>query len=259
MSIEHMLTGNDNTGTFETDKICRNVSFSEADIREFLEKSRIISDDERDKLLSEGRISRCRAEGTLELENGERVTWDMDRARMGSLYFHSPHRGMEWLYCETCDSKRRYSIAPGDLEKLRPKVKTITIVGNDRYTLEGPLYTPTESCQKEFTLTPDDIREFFDLAEPVSSYDKDDPHDGEQSHCHLIGEAVLQDGTKATWIVNRFRRGYLDIPGGEEEQIVHYFCENCQSKKYYAPCDTDCINSRYKDEDLDAPDPETGD
>jgi hypothetical protein len=247
----------DGDGTFETSEMCRNSRLSEADVREFFEKSRAVSDEELKRLESEGRISACRTKGTVEWEDGERTDWSINRARVGIFYCDLPNCDRGWHYCDTCDSERRYSIEPGDLEQFRPKVKTATIKGSREFTAKGELYIASESCQKEFKLTPDDVRDFFDVAEPISFIDMAEARDLEQSQCHLIGKAVLQDGQEAEWQINRFRRGYLS---SDSRGTIFYYCADCQSEKYHAPCDIDCVDAinRAK-EGYDAPDPETGD
>jgi hypothetical protein len=252
--------GDDGDGTFETYEMCRNIRLSEADIREFFEKSRAISDEELKRLESEGRVSACRTKGTLEWEDGERTDWSINRARIGIFYCGSPNCDGGWHYCDTCDSERRYSIEPGDLEQFRPKVKTATIIGNNEFTTKGEPYIPTESCRREFTLTPDDVRDFFDVAKPISFDDMAEARDLEQSQCHLLGKAVLQDGQEASWEINRFRRGYIGIPDGKNPRSFFYYCADCQSEKYHAPCDIDCVEAINRaEEGYGAPDPETGD
>jgi hypothetical protein len=254
VSIEQI---GDDDGTFETSEMCRNIKLSEADVREFFEKSRAISDEELKRLESEGRVSTCRRLGTVEWEDGERTDWSIDRARIGMFHCALPICDGSWRYCDTCDNKRGYYIEPEDVEKLRPRVKTATIEGSNEFTAKGELYIASESCQKEFTLTPDDVRDFFNVAKPISFLEMAEARDLEQAQCHLLGKAVLQDGKEAKWEIDRFRRGYLSAEG---IGIIFYYCADCQSEKYHAPCGIDCVDAinRAK-EGYGAPDPETGD
>jgi hypothetical protein len=247
-------------GTFETGAMCEDVKLSEADVREFFEKSRVISYEDLMSLQSEGWLSICGTPGTTVWENGERTHWNISRARTALFYFDAPNCDTEWRYCDTCGNERGYYIEPGEWEKLRPRVKTATIEGSNEFSTKGEPYVASESCQKEFTLTPDDVRDFFDVARPISSIDMGEAHGLEQSECHFRGKAVLQDGQEAEWQINRFRRGSISIPDPNNPRSFFYYCADCQSEKYYAPCDADCVEALSRaEEGYDAPDPETGD
>jgi hypothetical protein len=243
VSIEE-ITDNHAVGTFETYEMCKDAKLSEADVREFFEKSRPISGEDRRRLEYEGRSSICETWGTVEWENGERTHWSINRARTALFYFDPPNCDGVWRYCDTCDNEHRYYIEPRDLEQFRPKVKTVTIIGHGE---------PTESCQKEFTLTPDDVRDFFDVAKSTTLFididfsDIDNTRDLEQ--CNLIGKAVLQDGQEAYWWIDRFRRAYLGTAEGENSRYFYYYCADCQSEKYSAPCDADCLEALNKAEE----------
>ena len=89
--------------TFESFNVCDSNKFSEADVHEFFEKARVISYDEMKSLESEGKISACQMDGSIELKDGRSAYWNINRGRTGFLVFSLPATGVAWLYCDTCD------------------------------------------------------------------------------------------------------------------------------------------------------------
>jgi hypothetical protein len=194
----------------ETSEICKDARLSEADVRDFFEKSwAILSFEEIELIMDrgpEGKFSACDTSGTIELEGVEHeINWGINHGGIGMLYFESPLRDAAFFYCDTCDIKRRYPIARGDLGKLQPHAKTITIL----YPRDEQYLTLAERCQEAFTLTPDEVRNFFK-----------EPRRVERSGCYLVGKAELEDGTEAIWRMYRFRNGVLVFDGETTE--FHY-------------------------------------
>jgi hypothetical protein len=242
--------------TFESFNVCDSNKFSEADVHEFFEKARVISYDEMKRLESEGKISACQMDGSIELKDGRDAYWNINRARTGFLAFGLPDTGVAWLYCDTCDSKGNYSMQPGEPEKLRPILQSV-IIEENALALEDKNTDPEllEQCQ-DFILTENDILEFFQIARPASV--REYLHELEWSRCRVLGTAILSNGEKVWWNIDRFRGGALGL--ADMKTVLYFFCEECRSARYYEHCDKDCVDAIERgEEDSDTPDPETGD
>jgi hypothetical protein len=123
------------------------------------------------------------------------------------------------------------------IPETRPVVKTVTIEENAAWSDGVSSDEPPESCS-DFVLDASDVREFFKVAREATHTEYN--HDLLMSRCYASGFVTLQDGSKASWRIDRARRGRLVLP---DKSSLFFFCGECRSKAYGEACDIDCINA----------------
>jgi hypothetical protein len=122
----------------------------------------------------------------------------------------------------------------------RPILRSVIIEENAVALPSTDKNAPPESLEpcEDFLLTKNDILEFFQIARSAS--EREYNHDLEWSRCRVRGTAILSDGKKAWWSIDRFRRGILWF--ADEKTAFYFFCGGCRSAKYYEACDVACIH-----------------
>ncbi len=84
-----------------------------------------------------------------------------------------------------------------------------------------------ESC-KDFQLTEGEVSQFFDSARRASPSEY--LHDLKASNCYVTGSLVAKDGSEGTWKIDRSKRGFVMLAGGEPG---FYVCEGCKGASFY--------------------------
>jgi len=117
----------------------------------------------------------------------------------------------------------------------RPVIKNLVIEVNAGAS-DQPETPPQaiEPCD-DFILTESDVREFFKEAKIISAREYDVVLD--HSRCFVRGSAVLKDGRKAGWTIDRFRRGWMWF---SDKSDMYFFGATARSDKYYEACDAEC-------------------
>ena len=126
----------------------------------------------------------------------------------------------------------------GDIPDKRPVIKSFTCFFNKGELPEDAANRkPYEEPCSDFILKKSDVKEFFKKAQMITRRDHNVVLD--TSRCTVGGLAVLADGRKVRWSIDRFRRGEMWINEGGAT-VAYYYCDDCSSKKYYEPCDMQC-------------------
>jgi hypothetical protein len=224
--------------SFETELACKDFNLTAKNVEDFFKNSRLLSNPE--EATGSGH-SRCIVKSPVVLQDGKTVYFEIDKARNGSVLFSDNPEGVlnQRLdyFCENCKNEKFY---PPEWKATsnRPIVKNVTFTDNGAWseTMSSQSeMTPPEGC-KDFLLTEEDVREFFNVARP--SHSREFMNELDASCCFAAGTAVLQDGREATWLIDRFRRGSMYIRGGSP---LYYYGAQVNSPLYYEACDIDCI------------------
>jgi len=85
------------------------------------------------------------------------------------------------------------------------------------------------SCES-FSLTEDDVEEYFRMAKRVSKNDY--RHMLDWSPCYVKGEIMLNNGDTGGWGIHQYRGGSVNF--GTDETIYMY-CPECTAKKFDNP------------------------
>lgn len=81
---------------------------------------------------------------------------------------------------------------------------------------------PNQEDCKTFTLTEQDVRNYFAQADQIDHGDFTEVV--EWSACQATGTVEFDDGSRANWRLQRYRAGQLVYPDGRE---VYMYCERC--------------------------------
>ncbi|MCL2162054.1 MAG: hypothetical protein FWH56_09280, partial [Betaproteobacteria bacterium] len=154
-------------GSFEPPSACEGFELSEADLSEFFQKARSLPN-ESVASYRKRQLSRCQINGTAILEDGNEVSFTIDRARNAGLTMKNvkaPSPLKDGLYhCAECTSDKFYP-SEWQASSDRPIIKSITISNNGFFTGDEKAYP--NACD-DFILTKDDVHEFFKGALPIS-------------------------------------------------------------------------------------------
>ncbi len=113
-----------------------------------------------------------------------------------------------------------YSLGLGGINKITiTEVGVKSIAGKDINI----------SCEK-FTLTQNDIEEYFNMAKRISKNDY--RHMLDWSPCYVKGNIILDNGDTGEWGIHQYRGGTVTF--GADETIYMY-CPECTAKKFDAP------------------------
>ena len=85
-----------------------------------------------------------------------------------------------------------------------------------------------ESC-KTFTLTKDDISQFFKHARVVSQ--EEYAQNLTASNCYASGQFTTSTGEQGDWKIDRARRGMLHLNASNE--VKYYYCPECVKSLFY--------------------------
>lgn len=122
------------------------------------------------------------------------------------------------------------SIAGGDeVRTHQPAIQKVVIDKNGAWLDKRSSSDETQENCASFILKKSDVRHFFSVSRPSSSHEQ--VHDLEVSRCYASGNAVLQDGREATWIIDRARQGIFEFADGS---ALYFYCEKCSNKLYWS-------------------------
>ena len=245
--------------SFEPPEACEGFALTEGEVRDFFRKARPLSELER-KSIEYSSLSRCVVKGDMALRGGVAARWLIDRARNATLQFPgdssaSPADRILYFYCDRCEDEKYYSPTGQKLSDWRPVTETIFIDDNaawpedhsSTYAPPDTAYTSLDSCT-EFTLTEEDVREFFSTARASSRFEYQ--QDANVPRCYANGRTVLQDGRTARWRIDQGRRGeiwFFSSSLGALSTTIYFYCARCLSDKYFEPCDVDCVAAKARE------------
>jgi cold shock CspA family protein len=222
--------------TFEFEAMCKDFILSPAEIRAFFNKAHFIPRQNK-KLDAYRADSRCQVQGRATLQDGQFIEFEISRTGYAIMRYGSFKTSTDWAdyFCKTCGSKF-YPAMGKTLSGFRPIIKSIVIkdngVSNEDIDPDGK-FNP-DTC-KNFKLTENEVKEFFITAGPSTPGE----FHGTDSLgiCFSRGEAVMQNGEKASWYIDANRRGtinYLKKTSGD--RFLRFFCDECPTGKFAEPC-----------------------
>jgi hypothetical protein len=97
-------------------------------------------------------------------------------------------------------------------------------------------FDDSEIC-KDFTLTEEDIREFFRDARRSNRMEA---HEFIVSRCRVSGDLILGDGRKAPFEIDQNRQGWM---APEKGTFLWFYCATCKNQGYFEACDIDCLRA----------------
>jgi hypothetical protein len=251
---------------------CKGFSITEEDVREYLKlgKKIVITSDFFDALPR----TRCMAKAELTTPDERKATMYIGRNRKGVIVFVNKAGDVEEsydLYCSECRNEAYYNpvyFASVTIDNLREKrqnavsatLNAITLghYGDVKIHKISGVENAFPGACKGFTLTETEIRDFFQNARMLRTLPISNLHAfiesnelgkslnsvfNDRRNCVLQGYAVLQDEKLLEekilyFAISRERIGNMHFHPQSilhESQAVIYYCDQCQSKKYYAP------------------------
>jgi len=233
ITIKHNGHFEDYPTTFEIEGVCKDFVLSPAEIRVFFNEARLIPRQDK-KLDIHREESRCQVLGHATLQNGRSVEFKITRTGYAYVQYDSflaSTDGADY-FCDTCGNKF-YPAMGKKLPDFRPVIKSFTIEENP-IDLEADSQTEENRCG-DFSLSAEDVREFFSKMRPISNMIYTNVFD--ITPCWVKGRMVLQDGSEGSWSIDTQGRGVMNIAG---KGGFYCYCPDCNPEKFGEPCDLEC-------------------
>ena len=220
--------------TFERESDCIDFTLSTVEIRKFFIKARLVPQ-QKTKSDTVREASRCQVWGRAKLQDGRSYYFRIDRTGYGDVRFVDerdvPTSSGDY-FCDTCGDKF-YPAMNKKISDFRPILKSFAIEGNP-IDVGANSQTEKNRCE-DFSLSEEDVGEFFKKMQPISRFDY--MHLFDYSPCLVEGRMVFQDGRKGSWSIDSVGKGVINIENKEE---FYSFCADCNPKKFGEPCDLEC-------------------
>jgi hypothetical protein len=122
-----------------------------------------------------------------------------------------------------------------------PAIKNVIFdTGGNPFTMPD-VHEPEKKIDPElckgFTLTEDDIREFFRDARRSNLIEADEFI---SSRCRVTGNVTLDDGREAHFLIDRNRQGRMLLG---RSTYLWFYCATCKNAGYDEACDIDCLRA----------------
>jgi len=120
-------------------------------------------------------------------------------------------------------------------EDIEPKLYLLDLKGINKITIKEVGVKSVAgkdlniSC-KTFTLTQENIEEYFNIAKRVSKNDY--RHMLDWSPCYVKGEIFLNNGDIGEWGIHQYRGGTINFGTNE---TIYMYCPKCKAKMFDNP------------------------